>query len=329
MAKLESTDLENIIPKNLLEFKEIADICETLRLPVAEVTGNIYYDAIFAHLDAMPEEVIDLLGWQWHVDYYDSSAKLEVKRELVKQSLDWHRRKGTKYAVNGILKTIAPGYHIEEWNEYGGDPYYFRIIETGGEKVDYSDKELIKAVNSVKNVRSWLDYIVMDSGDTEPHAPGTTIGNEFMGYPSGKHTAEAEFQINAEQGYWIDSTFMDLYWNGYHWTGGEGPQYNKLHKLDGSIQYNGTWTKHNHYFDDTLEYTGREWVDARGNKQKHDVGEYFVVTPKLSATNKGYKYNGKFQYNGILRYDNPKKLIYWHTATCTTIKGDTKNEEAI
>src|SRR5262252_5035664 len=41
------------------------------------------------------ETLVDILAWQFHVDFYDSTRDLDFKRQLVFKSIDWHRRKGT------------------------------------------------------------------------------------------------------------------------------------------------------------------------------------------------------------------------------------------
>ena len=321
MAKLEDTTLESIIPENLLAFKEIADICKVLKLPMAEVTGNIYYDAIIANFDIMPEEVIDLLGWQWHVDYYDSSADLATKRALVKQSLDWHRHKGTQYAVDSILKTIAPAYHSESWQEYGGNPYYFRIVETDSDKVDYSDKEMIAAVNSVKNVRSWLDGIVVDTTQEE--------SNDYIGYVSGKHGLDATINVTSEQGYWLNTSYISQYWKGYHVPEGEGHQLTGKWQLDGTVQLDGVFTKHLHKWLGTTRFDGREWLDSRGNNQIHNTEISSVVETKQSGRSMGYRLDGTFQLDSTWRLEWPRHLLYRHSATVTTIKGTEETKEAV
>ena len=39
-----------------------------------------------------------------------------------------HRYKGTKYAIEEIFKTLNIVGNVEEWFNYGGKPYYFKVI---------------------------------------------------------------------------------------------------------------------------------------------------------------------------------------------------------
>ncbi len=304
MAKLEDTTLESIIPENLLTFKEIADICKVLKLPIADVTGNIYYDAIMANFDIMPEDVIDLLGWQWHVDFYDSGADLNTKRTLVKQSLDWHRHKGTQYAVDSVLKTIAPKYYSQNWYEYDGKPYYFRIIETDADTVDYNDKEMITAVNSVKNVRSWLDGIVMDVTQDK--------SNDYTGYPGGKHHLNAEADVATEQGFWLDTTYINQYWKGYHVSDGSGQQLTGYWRLAGNTRLNGLFNRHLHEWLGETRFDGKEWQDIRGNNQKHKAEILKTVAAEQLGRKAGYRLNSTWQLNNWLQLDWPRSYVQEH-----------------
>lgn len=315
MAKtIYDTDLSDLVPQNLLEFKEIADICKALKLPMDDVVGSIFYDAIITNFDKMPEEVVDLLAWQWHVDYYDSTADVKTKRKLVKESLEVHRHKGTKYAVNMVVSAISEGYYIEEWFEYGGKPYHFRIVETDGDLISYSEKEIIKAVKDSKNVRSWLDGVRVD----------------VLQKIKQTHYADITLSMECEQGYWVDSTFIDLYWNGYHITGGSGPQYDDTHKM-GEIKNSGTLERHIHYFNGDLEHSGREWMEVRGNTQKHTAESFQLIKPnmKFGVTRKGYKFNSHFTLGSNIRYNSPKYIQYLHTAECITTKGGIETREAV
>ncbi len=315
MAKtLEEITLEEIIPRNLLEFQEIADICKVLKLTLNDVVGNIFYDAIIANFDKMPEAVVDLLAWQWHVDYYDSTADVDTKRTMVRESLEVHRHKGTKHAVNTVLSAINPGYYVEEWFEYGGEPYRFRLIETDGDKISYSEAEIIKAVNESKNVRSWLDSVIV-----------TTVQNYKL-----THTANIALSVESSQGYWVDNTFTDLYWNGFHIAGGEGHQYNGSFKANSTVKYDGVLYKHIHYFNGELEYSGKEWLSVGGNKQRHSAGIYHLIEPAQAyGSKKGYKLNGNFQMNRAIKYEWPKTTNYLQTALCITTKSGISTREAV
>jgi hypothetical protein len=80
-----------------------------------------------------------------------------VKRDLVLKSLDWHFRKGTPSVVEDIVSTVFSKAIVQEWFEYDGLPYRFRIGIDGELLDETARKSLIRAINNVKNTRSYLD----------------------------------------------------------------------------------------------------------------------------------------------------------------------------
>jgi len=106
-----------------------------------------------------PDGVVDLLAWQFHVDFYNPDYPIEIKRDLVSNALNGHRRKGAPMAVEDLIATIFGDGRVVEWFEYGGEPYYFKII-TGNQTVtNEQSEEFLRALNSVKNTRSWLEAV--------------------------------------------------------------------------------------------------------------------------------------------------------------------------
>jgi P2-related tail formation protein len=65
--------------------------------------------------------LIDILAWQFHVDFYDEAASkpLEFRKNLVQMSIQWHMTKGTPALVQWVLDTYWPGgASIAEWYTY-------------------------------------------------------------------------------------------------------------------------------------------------------------------------------------------------------------------
>lgn len=108
MAKnLEAISLNDIIPASIAEDKNVMAICRTIDPQLQEVSQSIREAFIVSRIDELPENVIDLLAWQWHVDFYEPDLPLETKRELVLESIRWHRKKGTKSAIISALEKLG------------------------------------------------------------------------------------------------------------------------------------------------------------------------------------------------------------------------------
>lgn len=150
--------LLDIVPENLLEDKHIRKITEVIDAALKDIYPETAYPALISRIDELDSDTIDSLAWQWHVDFYDEDLSLEVRRELVKKSIDYHRQMGTNYAVDGVIKTCFQNAEIQENWEYGGNPYCFKVITIHAGIPDEDELgRIVQAINSVKNTRSSLD----------------------------------------------------------------------------------------------------------------------------------------------------------------------------
>ena len=157
---LQSVSLLDILPPNLLADEQIYAAARALDDELQKITAATRNALLLPRLDELSEEVIDLLAWQWHVDFYEPSMSIETKRQLVRESIAWHRIKGTKAAVEKMTQTVFKGGVVTEWFEYGGEPYHFRIDLLTAPNITQDDTaRLLAVVNASKNVRSVLDEL--------------------------------------------------------------------------------------------------------------------------------------------------------------------------
>ncbi len=104
---LTSISLLDILPSNLLEDPQVSAAARALDVELQAVTRATAETLHLPRLDELPETVVDLLAWQWHVDFYEPlGLDIATKRRLVKESIAWHRTKGTPAAVEKMLKAV-------------------------------------------------------------------------------------------------------------------------------------------------------------------------------------------------------------------------------
>ena len=71
-----------------------------------------------------------------------------------------HSKAGTPEAVTQMIEYVFGGGVFEEWFEYGGEPYHFKVDTSAILSEDINEK-FTKLIRRVKNVRSHLDQIVI------------------------------------------------------------------------------------------------------------------------------------------------------------------------
>ncbi len=165
MINIYELSLLDLLPVTI-KTEEITAVCRALDKQLMEISKRLIENIILPRIDELPENTVDLLAWQFHVDFYEPlGLDLEKKRELVKNAVVQHKEKGTKRAVEQLVKTVFfDDFKVVEWFTYGGRPYYFRIvIENGSVKTNEEYNLLIQAIDSAKNIRSHLEKIIYEN----------------------------------------------------------------------------------------------------------------------------------------------------------------------
>jgi phage tail P2-like protein len=143
------------------EDKTTQALCAALTPQFQQLGDEVKCCLIYSRVDELDDAALDALAWQMHVDWYDSKASISIKRQLVKTALKVHRYRGTRYAVEEVLKTYFNDAELKEWFEYDGDPYNFKVIARNQAVSGELQEQFLMALNAVKNVRSYMEELVM------------------------------------------------------------------------------------------------------------------------------------------------------------------------
>jgi len=152
-----------LVPSSIRSDPQVIAACEAIDIELEEIYSDIPEVAFWTRLDQVVPPLLDVLSWEYHVDLYEMlldgrELTNDEKRKLIDLSIIWHQKKGTKWIVEQVLKTAWPTASVTEWYQYGGQPYYFRIVvdeDIAGSPELY--QRVVRAIMAVKNVRSWLD----------------------------------------------------------------------------------------------------------------------------------------------------------------------------
>lgn len=120
---------------------------------------------LYPDIDSLPERVLDILAYDFKVDWYDFNYPVSTKRKLIKENVLVHRRQGTVFATKTILNSLYPKSELEEWFTYGGEPGYFRLnvnvtdSAEDGAVVIYSTGEILRRIATVKRLSAHLEGV--------------------------------------------------------------------------------------------------------------------------------------------------------------------------
>lgn len=154
-------DFTKIFPTALQHDPKMIALAKGLAAEALNVSGHLNDVLIYSRFDELPEDLVDILAYDMHVDWYDYDLPLKVKRDMVKNSVKVHRRMGTKYAVETALGSLWPESEVEEWFNYGGEPHHFRVVcDVTENYITVSFKRLVQAIKMYKRLSSHLESVV-------------------------------------------------------------------------------------------------------------------------------------------------------------------------
>ena len=162
LESLENISLAQIAPPSIKYDKNVSAIIEALDPELRLIVTETQQLFILSRIDELDEKVLDLLAWQFHVDFYDLAKDITTKRKQVKDSIQWHMKKGTAWAIVKALDMIGVDAEFINWYEFGGEPYTFKIkANIRPDFFNYGDKEqiiqnILRAINESKAARSLL-----------------------------------------------------------------------------------------------------------------------------------------------------------------------------
>lgn len=155
-------NLLETLPVFLRTDESVAKLADAMAQTLAQRLEEIDRLRIYPDISRLDEKLLDILAYDFKVDWWDYNYGLEEKRALFKSSFSVHRHLGTRSAVIKALASIYSGASVEEWFEYGGNPYGFKVLlQDKDMPVMIPAKEIRKAVDFYKSLRSHLDKIIL------------------------------------------------------------------------------------------------------------------------------------------------------------------------
>lgn len=161
MNDIYSIDFTRMLPPSLKNDPKMIALSQVIADELSKTGQLVRQNIIYARIDELSESVLDVLAYDLHVDWYDYSYPIAAKRAVIKDSIRVHKRLGTKFAVEMALGNVHPESTVEEWFEYSGEPFSFRVIlDVTNSRAAAEYFSIKKAVDSYKSMRSHMDDLI-------------------------------------------------------------------------------------------------------------------------------------------------------------------------
>lgn len=166
MSKLvtEKAAILAAFPYSLTRDDDKEKLADAIAEELIRTIAQSEYAAVFPRVDELPEQVLDALAYDLNVEWYDYEGTLSEKRSTIRECMQVHRYKGTKYAVETALRSVYEEVRVTEWFEYGGEPYHFKVIIYDSSNDKEKRDRIIAKVQYYKNLRSVLQEVIFEVG---------------------------------------------------------------------------------------------------------------------------------------------------------------------
>lgn len=79
MLELKDNALQRILPSSISSDATVKDIAQAISGRLVQLGSKAELVLLLPRLKKLPEEIVDELAWQYHVDFYDVAADITKK----------------------------------------------------------------------------------------------------------------------------------------------------------------------------------------------------------------------------------------------------------
>lgn len=157
--KLSNIEFLKLIPQFMREDDAVRGLAVAIDKIVIDLAESVSKLSTWDRIDELSEKELDELAWELNIPWYDPTATMPIKREVIKNSDKVYKHIGTKWAVENIIKTYFGDGYIMEWFEYDGEPGHFRVYSSNPSVNNERLTEFLALLNKTKRASAKLDGI--------------------------------------------------------------------------------------------------------------------------------------------------------------------------
>jgi len=163
---IKNVDMLKLLPFFMQSDEANAALSRAVNKFITEQGAKVDLLRVWDMIDELGHTELDELAWELNIDGYSSDLSLEAKRNTIKNAQQVQRKRGTKWAVETAIQAVYPNSRVQEWFQYNGEPYHFRILLNHTISVNplvifpLDVPKMISEINKYKRASAFLDGIV-------------------------------------------------------------------------------------------------------------------------------------------------------------------------
>lgn len=159
--KLQEAEILKLLPAWMRDDGSVKGLAEGTDEVTRAMAARIKLMSRWNQIDQLDEQTLDEMAWELNIQWYDSTAPIEAKRAVIRNSDLVYSKLGTPYAVAQIIADYFGTGEVREWYQYGGKPYHFKVLSDNPGLVNENLDLFLSLLRTVKRRSAWLDAILI------------------------------------------------------------------------------------------------------------------------------------------------------------------------
>lgn len=172
MINLRKSSFYEMLPPNFQNQSTIA-LSYALDRQMKKLVDYSYITLLYVNISGLTEKMLDTISDNFKIAGYNKQYDIDTKKTLLLEAFLKYSRLGTKGSVDELVKTVFGDGDVSEWQDYSGKPYFFRINLVDKSMPPEVFYPFAQNLFKTKNVRSWLEYLMMEENNTHNVFAGT------------------------------------------------------------------------------------------------------------------------------------------------------------
>ena len=159
--RLDTLEFLRLLPAFMRDDLAVKGLASGIDAIVPDLESSDVRLTTWDKIEELPETELDALAWELNIMWYDKSANIDTKRDLILNSDKVYRHLGTKWAVENVTQSYFGDGYVREWNEYDGEPGCFRVYSTNPTLNNERLNEYLNILSKIKRHSAKLDSIII------------------------------------------------------------------------------------------------------------------------------------------------------------------------
>lgn len=157
--KLDFVNMIEVIPPYMQGDSTVIGLCAAANHIFTKLYECIAKMDFYNNLDLLDDSDLDYIADIKNIVWYDKSSTKEVKINVIKnaEKVFWYL--GTVSAAESVMNDIFGECEIQEWFEYNGIPYHFKILTYNPQITENAVNKFTNAIKHVKRKSAIFDNV--------------------------------------------------------------------------------------------------------------------------------------------------------------------------